>query len=148
MLETFDTASAFNQELGSWNVANVTTLEEMFETASAFNQDIDSWNVAQVTTLAYTFYEASAFNQALGSWNVAYVVTLEGTFESAPAFNQELGSWNVAKVTSPGQGDVYAGSWRRDGDVFHPLLTPVHGKNENRPTAEVKEELNTTPNAG
>jgi surface protein len=44
--------------------------------ASAFNQDISSWNVASVTTLSETFYSASAFNQNIGSWNTASVATM------------------------------------------------------------------------
>ena len=44
--------------------------------ASAFNQDIGSWNVGSVTTLYQTFYSASAFNQNIGSWSTASVTTM------------------------------------------------------------------------
>ena len=62
----FYSASAFNQDIGNWNTAKVTTMEYMFSSASAFNQDIGSWNTAQVTTMYAMFYAASAFNQAIG----------------------------------------------------------------------------------
>ena len=45
----FYKASAFNQDIGSWNTAQVTDMIDMFSSASAFNQDIGSWNTAQVT---------------------------------------------------------------------------------------------------
>ena len=73
----FSSASAFNQNIGIWNTAQVTDMYDMFYSASAFNQDIGSWNTTQVTRYAsHASIWPKMFNQAigrLGGWDTAQV---------------------------------------------------------------------------
>ena len=40
----FIRASAFNKDIGDWDVSNVIFMHNMFEGASAFNKDIGDWD--------------------------------------------------------------------------------------------------------
>ena len=47
---------AFNQNIGQWDVSNVTDMTSMFW-GTSFNQDISEWDVSGVTTMAGMFVD-------------------------------------------------------------------------------------------
>ena len=64
---------SFNQDISSWDVSNVTSMQAMFVLANAFAQDISSWDVSNVVHMNYMFEANSGFNQDISSWDVSNV---------------------------------------------------------------------------
>ena len=98
----FAGAFAFNQNIGGWDVSNVTDMIEMFKVASAFNNggnsSIGNWNVSNVTSMFKLFSSAQAFNQDLSGWCVPQINTLQKRYEfnvNSALTGANLPEWGV-----------------------------------------------------
>jgi surface protein len=112
----FRDADAFNQDIGSWDVSNATDMNGMFISAESFNQNIDNWDVGNVIDMNGMFrnYTSvnSTFNQDIGSWDVSNVTDMRGMFGDTTVFNQDIGNWDVSNVTN-----MFGMFW--DADAFN-----------------------------
>ena len=90
----------FNQDIGSWDVSNVTNMGGMLYRAIAFNQDIVNWDVSNVTNMGAMFYYNKSFNQVIGNWDVSNVTNMYSMFEAANVYNKPIGNWDVSNVSS------------------------------------------------
>ena len=101
-------ASAFDQNIGAWNMRNVAgistygPLKLMFY-QSQFNNggspDINNWRFNTSSDIAMTsmFQGNTRFNQPIGSWNVEKVTDMSSMFQSAGTFNNsgssDINNW-------------------------------------------------------
>lgn len=99
----------FNQNIGSWDVSNVTDMNFMFGINPwdyhperhdiIFNHDISKWDVSSVENMEGMFAGAYRFNQDIASWDVSNVKNMSNLFAYS-GFNRPIGAWDVSNVTN------------------------------------------------
>ena len=70
----------------------------MFNGLDAFNQNIGSWNTAAVTTMKICLWYALVFDQDIASWNTAAVTNMESMFNDATVFNQDINTSGIVGI--------------------------------------------------
>ena len=96
--------------INEWDTSNIVSLNRMFENAYNFDDNIGAWNVANVTDMTAMFSIAQAsvgsgiFNNGgsntIKNWNTSKTTSLAAMFQNQTKFNQEVGLWDVSKVTN------------------------------------------------
>ncbi len=112
--EMFAHCDNFNQDLGNWDVSNVTNMQEMFYNCISFNGYLSGWNVSNVTNMNSMFHYCSKFNQDIGGWNVSNVTKMQHMFLNCYKFNQDIGGWNVSNVTDMNQMFYHCYKFNKD----------------------------------
>jgi surface protein len=96
--------------LEKWDIGKITDLGVMFFGAYRFDQNVGSWDVSNVTNFNFTFGcsvtspdPAGVFNNggspSIGNWNTSRATNMGSMFTNQPKFNQNLGNWSTSNVT-------------------------------------------------
>jgi surface protein len=99
--------------LEKWDISRITTLRVAFFNCLKFDQNIGSWDVSNVTDMvgilgvsvvAQPEGNAGVFNNggspSIGNWNTSKVTDMTQMFLNQTRFNQNIGSWNISNVTN------------------------------------------------
>ena len=74
----------------------------MFSGNSAFNQDIGGWDVSKLTDMSYAFAFASTFDADIGAWDVPSDTIMTSAFyKSKKRFIEDCPSWAVGRAGDP-----------------------------------------------
>ena len=110
----FRYCNSFNQDIGNWDVSKVTNMGYLFSYCYSFNQDIGDWDVSNVTEMYSMFYDCDSLNQDIGNWDVSNVTNMNSLFSYCTSFNQDIGNWDVSNVTNMNSMFVYAQNFNQD----------------------------------
>lgn len=100
--------------LNDWDVSGINDMYTLFFDCINFDQNIGSWNVSNVTNMGYVFgnnvtlrafpSNKGKFNNggspSIGNWNVSRVTDMTSLFVNQALFDQDLGKWGVGNCTS------------------------------------------------
>lgn len=109
MSYAFGEASNVPDNIGNWDVSNVTNMESIFY-YSTINVGLSNWDVSNVTNMDFMFFGASNFNQNLGAWNISSVTTMSEMLSdsglSRVNYGNTLVGWASFVQSNNGPNDI------------------------------------------
>ena len=87
----------FLENISSWDVSEVTYMNELYIGETVFNYNLSGWNVGNVTNMNSMFKNATEFNSDISDWNVDSVTNMESMIYGATKFNSNISVWDVTR---------------------------------------------------
>ena len=95
MVNLFNNARDFRDDISQWDVSNVTSMSGLFEGATSFNCDISNWETGKVRNMVCIFHYALSFRCDVSEWDVSAVEDMYGAFTDCPVDFEAI--WEVHK---------------------------------------------------
>jgi surface protein len=97
----FNGASAFNQDISSWNMSKVTSVTGMFQSATKFDQNIGSWNISNVTN--FTSFMSTKTPTTFSSTNLDAIYNGWSLIPVKPSISISFGTAKYTAASSAGR---------------------------------------------
>lgn len=99
---------AFNHDIGSWNMENVSNMTRFLEGTDVFNNGgvtgsgtgVDNWRFKYPMSMNSAFQNAPSFNCAINNWTTEKVTDFAECFYHATSFDQPINNINFSNCTS------------------------------------------------
>jgi len=98
----FHNVEMFDEDIGSWNVANAINMKGMFCGAAFLDQkNLSNWDVSKVQTMEGMFSFTTHFDgYGISDWDTSSVTDMRCMFHNARDFNGDISAWDVSGVTN------------------------------------------------
>ena len=90
-----------SSSISGWDTSSVMDMSYVFSSCDSFNQDIGNWDVGNVTNMDGSFYNATNFNNggssSISGWDTSNVELMRYIFRGS-SFDQPVGYWDTSKL--------------------------------------------------
>ena len=97
--EIFETSAGFNADISNWvldGTGGDCLLAYMLSNATAFNQNLDSWDVSNATSGIYLFNNVDLTASTLSNWDWANAFSFGNIFGNTSHIPSGIGSWTFS----------------------------------------------------
>ena len=95
----FCKALVFNQNIGQWDISNVTNMESTVQQGRAFNQNIGSWDTSSITNMSACLVPLMYLIKISALGMFLMCTKMEEMFNGASVFNGDISNLDTTSVT-------------------------------------------------
>tara|TARA_R110000796_G_scaffold182879_2_gene299380 strand:+ start:126 stop:563 length:438 start_codon:yes stop_codon:yes gene_type:complete len=86
----FYQAESFNQNINSWNVSSIPSMDNMMGRAYAFDYSLEDWDISDVTNLYRFFRDCTLSTSNYDSTLIGWEATLQAAYPSGTGYTPTI----------------------------------------------------------